>query len=1086
MNRYGKRCVLYPRVSTEMQVDGYSLEGQKNMLTRFADREEMIVVDTYEDAGKSGKSIEGRPAFQKMLRDIEDGLDIDYILVYKLSRFGRNAADILNSLELVQSYGVNLICIEEGIDSSQTSGKLLISVLSAVAEIERENIIEQTMNGRREKARQGGWNGGFAPYGYTLEDNKLMIEETEAVAIRKIFELYTSSEIGLGGIANQLNLQGIRKIPRQNGTLEDWTGHFIKLILDNPVYCGKIAYGRRTKEKVKGTKNDYQMKRNDDYILTEGQHKGIVSEEVWEKAHAKRLRTGVKQPSKIGRDRVHLLSGLLKCPVCGSPMYTNKHAWTNKDGTYKEIYYYVCSRNRMVRGKHCEYKAMLKKTDIEPMVIEAIREIVRNEEYAQAIKKRIGVQIDTKAVDKELEGYQAKLKEVDLNKTRLEREIDSLPADAKYRERKLHDMTLRLDSLYDVIVELEEKIEDARLRRDAIKQQAITLENIYKIMVNFDCVYNIINDEEKRNVVTALIKEIEIYRNDESEYPLKRIGLNFPVFKDGGEVTELLWDKGNTVETVDGMSIQKIDRMIELLREEKYQWKPARREYIPKKNGKKRPLGIPTWGDKLLQEVMREILEAYYEPQFSNHSHGFRPNRGCHTALQEIQIWKGTRWFIEGDISKYFDTIDHDVLLKILEKNIHDGRFLRLISNMLKAGYLDDWKFNQTISGTPQGGVISPLLANIYLNEFDQWIENTLIPQYTKGKRQKSNPVYNRMNAEISKARKNGDMQTAHKLEVERRNIPSVDPYDENYRRCRYVRYADDFLIGFTGSKADAEEIKAAMHNFLENELHLELSQEKTLITNASSQAAKFLGYEIKAQRANDYIDPKGRRGANGAIALFVPAKVIESKCQSFKRKGKVTHRNELLQEDDFSIVQQFQAEYRGLIQYYILAQNLSWFSTLYWVMETSLLKTLACKHRSSMKKQKKKYRTTTTSTSGKEVPCLQVVVPRPSKKPLVATWGGISLVHKRKAIIEDKPYKVYGGRTELVKRLLADTCELCGSKENIEVHHIRKLADVKNKGLLNHPTWAQVMAARNRKTLVVCRECHVAIHNGTINKPLS
>ncbi|WP_419078638.1 recombinase family protein [Phascolarctobacterium faecium] len=550
MNRYGKRCVLYPRVSTEMQVDGYSLEGQKNMLTRFADREEMIVVDTYEDAGKSGKSIEGRPAFQKMLRDIEDGLDIDYILVYKLSRFGRNAADILNSLELVQSYGVNLICIEEGIDSSQTSGKLLISVLSAVAEIERENIIEQTMNGRREKARQGGWNGGFAPYGYTREDNKLMIEETEAVAIRKIFELYTSSEIGLGGIANQLNLQGIRKIPRQNGTLEDWTGHFIKLILDNPVYCGKIAYGRRTKEKVKGTKNDYQMKRNDDYILTEGQHKGIVSEEVWEKAHAKRLRTGVKQPSKIGRDRVHLLSGLLKCPVCGSPMYTNKHAWTNKDGTYKEIYYYVCSRNRMVRGKHCEYKAMLKKTDIEPMVIEAIREIVRNEEYAQAIKKRIGIQIDTKAVDKELEGYQAKLKEVDLNKTRLEREIDSLPADAKYRERKLHDMTLRLDSLYDVIVELEEKIEDARLRRDAIKQQAITLENIYKIMVNFDCVYNIINDEEKRNVVTALIKEIEIYRNDESEYPLKRIGLNFPVFKDGGEVTELLWDKGNTVDAV--------------------------------------------------------------------------------------------------------------------------------------------------------------------------------------------------------------------------------------------------------------------------------------------------------------------------------------------------------------------------------------------------------------------------------------------------------------------------------------------------------------------------------------------------------
>lgn len=252
-----------------------------------------------------------------------------------------------------------------------------------------------------------------------------------------------------------------------------------------------------------------------------------------------------------------MLSSLLKCPVCGSPMYTNKHAWTNKDGTYKEVYYYVCSRNRMVRGKHCEYKAMLKKTDIEPMVIEAIREIVRNKEYAQAIKKWIGVQIDTKAVDKELEGYRAKLKEVDLNKSRLEREIDNLPIDAKYRERKLHDMPLRLDSLYDIIVELEEKIEDAVMRRDAIAQQAITLEGIYKIMVNFDCAYNIISDEEKRAVVTALIKEIEFYRNDESECPLKRIGLNFPAFKDGKEVSELLWNKGNIVETMCLLSKRK-------------------------------------------------------------------------------------------------------------------------------------------------------------------------------------------------------------------------------------------------------------------------------------------------------------------------------------------------------------------------------------------------------------------------------------------------------------------------------------------------------------------------------------------------
>lgn len=539
--------------------------------------------------------------------------------------------------------------------------------------------------------------------------------------------------------------------------------------------------------------------------------------------------------------------------------------------------------------------------------------------------------------------------------------------------------------------------------------------------------------------------------------------------------------KGSTDETVDGMSIQRIDKIIELIREEKYQWQPVRREYIPKKDGKRRPLGIPTWGDKLLQEVMRMILEAYYEPQFSEHSHGFRPNKGCHTALQEIKIWKGTRWFIEGDISKYFDTIDHNVLLDILSRNIHDGRFIRLVSNMLKAGYIEDWKFNQTISGTPQGGVISPLLANIYLNEFDNWIDEFMTPKYTKGERHKPNPDYRKLTDEIRKSKNIGDIKTAHQLVVKRREIPSVDTHDENYRRFRYVRYADDFLIGFTGSKAEAEEIKVEMKEFLMEKLNLTLSVGKTLITNASSQSAKFLGYEIKAQRTNDYIDPLGRRGANGAIALFVPANVIEETCRSYMRHGKVTHKNNLLKDDDFTIVQTYQQEYRGLVQYYILAQNLSWFSKLYWYMETSLLKTLACKHRSSINKEKSKYKDTTISTSGKTVPCLKVIVERPDKKPLVAIWGGISLSYKRKAIIQDKPYKVYGGRTELIKRLLADKCELCGSTKDIEVHHIRKLADLKKPGQGEVPKWVELMSARKRKTLVVCRECHVAIHNGTI-----
>lgn len=467
----------------------------------------------------------------------------------------------------VQSYGINLICIEEGIDSSQTSGKLLISVLSAVAEIERENIIEQTMNGRREKARQGGWNGGFAPYGYYLKDNQLLIEETEAEAIRIIFDKFANSDIGLGGVAKYLNLQGIKKIPRQNGTLETWSSHFIRLILDNPVYCGKIAYGRRTREKVKGTKNEYKQVHAEDYILEDGQHEGIISEELWQKVHAKRMATGIKQPSKIGKDRSHLLTGILKCPLCGSSMYTNKHAWTNKDGTYKEVYYYICGRNKQERGHHCDYKASLRKTDIEPLVIEAVKELVSDKYFAKEIEKRIGVQTDTTAIDKELANYESKLKEVDLNKARLEREIDNLPVDTRFRERKIHDMTLRLDALYDTIVELEERIEDAKLRKSSIEMETITLDNIYKLMLNFGKLYDIISDEEKKSLITYLIKEIQIYPNGESEQPLKSIEFNFPIYRDGQEVRRLLWEKGNTVEAKAVFNIRSLeyDYMMEMV-----------------------------------------------------------------------------------------------------------------------------------------------------------------------------------------------------------------------------------------------------------------------------------------------------------------------------------------------------------------------------------------------------------------------------------------------------------------------------------------------------------------------------------------
>ncbi len=551
-SRKGKKCILYSRVSTEMQVDGYSLEAQTHGLKRYADREEMIVIDTYEDAGKSGKSIEGRPDFKRMLNDISQGLEIDYILVYKLSRFGRNAADILSSLEYVQSYGVNLICIEEGIDSSMTAGRLLISVLSAVAEIERENIIEQTMNGRREKARQGRWNGGFAPYGYKLENGKLFIAEDEAETIRIIFDKFINTDMGYNGVAKYLNLQGIKKKVRQNSPLSEWSAKTIKELIDNPIYCGKLSYGRRTKEKVKGTKNEYRQVRTDNYILVDGEHEAIISIEDWNRAKEKRNTTGIKAPSKIGRDRAHLLTGILKCPVCGSPMYTNKNTWTNKDGKYNERFYYVCSRTRQQRGKSCNYKRQLMKENIEPDVIMAIKLLVTNKEFAKEIKSRIGTQIDTTQIDKEIKNYETNLRQIENNKCRLENEIDSLPEDTKYRDRKLKDMNSRLDNLYNTIYELEDKIKESRAKRKSIEMSAITIDNIYKILLNFDKVYDRLNDDEKKTMIQGFIKEIQVYPKEEQakhEHPIKSITFNFPVFINGEFVDMISWEKESNVET---------------------------------------------------------------------------------------------------------------------------------------------------------------------------------------------------------------------------------------------------------------------------------------------------------------------------------------------------------------------------------------------------------------------------------------------------------------------------------------------------------------------------------------------------------
>ena len=414
---------------------------------------------------------------------------------------------------------------------------------------------------------------------------------------------------------------------------------------------------------------------------------------------------------------------------------------------------------------------------------------------------------------------------------------------------------------------------------------------------------------------------------------------------------------GVSEETADGMSEEKIEQIIGLMRQEKCRFSPARRVYIPKKNGKLRPLGMPTWSDKLVGEVVRLLLEAFYDPQFPDSSHGFRKSRGCHTALREIgNTWTGTTWFIEGDISDCFGSLDHDILLGILAEKIQDNRFLRLIRNMLKAGYLEDWDYRDTLSGVPQGGVASPVLSNIYLNKPGEFVERELIPRYTRGASRARNPEYMRIKSRRDNARRRGDRATARALARQMRTLPSVDPMDPRYRRLRYLRYADDHILGFIGPKAEAEQIKAELTRFLRETLRLELNQDKTLISHARTQPARFLGYHIIVQHCDTRIT-YGRRSANGRVALRVPPDVIKAKITPYRRRGKPWHRPGLQNLDDHDIVRTYGAEYRGIVNYYRLAQDVWRFGALRWNAETSLLKTLAAKHDSSVSQTAARYK---------------------------------------------------------------------------------------------------------------------------------
>ncbi len=450
---------------------------------------------------------------------------------------------------------------------------------------------------------------------------------------------------------------------------------------------------------------------------------------------------------------------------------------------------------------------------------------------------------------------------------------------------------------------------------------------------------------------------------------------------------------GASTETADGMSEGKIEQITELMRHERYRFSPARRVYIPKKNGKLRPLGLPSWSDKLAGEVVRLLLEAYYDPGFSGRSHGFRKGRGCHTALREIRnTWTGTTWFIEGDISDCFGSFDHEILLGIMAEKIHDQRFLRLIRNMLKAGYLEDWEYRDTLSGVPQGGVVSPALSNIYLNKLDEFIEGVLIPQYTRGDRRTPNPPYQAVKWRLASARQRGDRAQARELRKQARAVPSTDPMDPGYRRLFYCRYADDDLLGFIGPKAEAEQIKAELERFLRETLALDLNPDKTLITHARTGAARFLGYEITVQHCNTRLTG-GRRLANGKVALRVPRDVITAKCAPYRQQGKPCHRPGLQNLDDYDIVRIYGAEYRGVVNYYLLAQDVWRLDTLRWNAQTSMLKTLGAKHRSSVAKMAARHKAEAITSDGPRA-CFEARRRREGRKDL--TGGPVVAAGRR------------------------------------------------------------------------------------------
>lgn len=548
---------------------------------------------------------------------------------------------------------------------------------------------------------------------------------------------------------------------------------------------------------------------------------------------------------------------------------------------------------------------------------------------------------------------------------------------------------------------------------------------------------------------------------------------------------------GTDGKTIDEMSLERIERLIVSLKDESYQPHPARRVYIPKKNGKKRPLGIPSFEDKLVQEVVRLLLEAIYEGHFEGTSHGFRPHRSCHTALGMIQkSFAGAKWFIEGDIKGFFGNIDHNVLISILRERISDERFLRLIRKFLNAGYVEDWKYNKTYSGTPQGGIISPMLANIYLDKFDKYIKE-YAAKFRKGDRRSINPEYWRLNNKKNwlkkKLQKTSDEQIRKsylyeiaQLSKQMLSTPHKDAMDADFRRMQYVRYADDFLISVIGSKSECETIKADITQFMREQLKLELSDEKTLITHAQDKA-KFLGYEIfirKSDAVKRNKDGVLKRDFNGAVVLTLNSAVIQKKLTEYNAlevrniDGKdiwwSKPRRYMTPMKPEDILAQYNAETRGLYNYYSLAANVSKeCASFAFIMKMSMFKTLGWKLNTSARKVRQKYQ------KDKDF-----VIPyndaKGKQKYRVFYNEGFKKRNAQFDVDYDKlPQTMYVPYPSLVERLKDGRCELCGKEGKVVMHHVRTLTKLKGNN-----EWEKLMLKRHRKTLVVCEDCNSMIQN--------